>query len=57
MVRIGDFPSLDPGSIPGVGNFLFLTYLYYILVRVSINTNKDKSPAPQKFARRGNPTE
>ena len=28
-VRIGDFPSLDPGSTPGIGTFFFVVLTYY----------------------------
>ena len=29
-VRIGDFPSLGPGSIPGIGNFFSNTQEVYV---------------------------
>ena len=34
MVRIGAFPALGPGSIPGIGKHIF----YYVFISHSITT-------------------
>ena len=41
MVRIGDFESLDPGSIPGKTSFLdFVKYKWGLTIQLSGNLKK-----------------
>ena len=44
MVRIGDFESLDPGSIPGKTSFLnFRDYKFYSFYSMNFEESKSKT--------------